>query len=49
LQSIALRLYRDAARWRDIAAANPGVDLRRLHAGQVIKLPTSFLGSDRSP
>ena len=49
LQSIALKLYRDSARWRDIAAANPGVDLRRLHAGQVIKLPTSVLGSDRAP
>src|SRR5208283_1046087 len=49
LQSIALKLYRDSARWRDIAAANPGVDLRRLHAGQVIKLPTSVPGSDRAP
>ncbi len=49
LQSIALKLYRDAARWRDIAAANRGVDLRRLHAGQVIKLPTSVVGSDRAP
>ncbi len=49
LQSIALKLYRDAARWRDIAAANPGLDLRRLRAGQVIKLPTSGLGSDRAP
>jgi phosphate transport system substrate-binding protein len=48
LQSIALKLYRNSALWRDIAAANPGVDLRRLHAGQVIKLPTSGLG-DRAP
>jgi len=49
LQGIALKLYRDAARWRDIAAANPGVDLRRLRAGQVIKLPASLPGSDRAP
>ena len=41
LQAIAVKVYRDPARWRDIVAANPGVDLRHLHAGQVIKLPVA--------
>lgn len=37
---VALKLYRDKHRWRDIAAANPGLDShRRLRAGQVLKLP----------
>lgn len=48
LQAIAMKLYRDPARWRDIVAANPGVDLRHLHAGQVIKLPVA-IGADRAP
>ncbi len=48
-QNIALKLYRHTSRWRDIAAANPGVDLRRLRNGQVIKRPTSVPGSDRAP
>jgi len=38
LRSIALKVYHDASRWREIAAANPGVDARRLRAGQVLRL-----------
>ncbi len=39
LRGIAVRLYRDVGYWRGIADANPGVNPRRLHVGQVIKLP----------
>jgi phosphate transport system substrate-binding protein len=39
-KSIALKLYGDARRWRDIAAANPKLDPRkRLRAGDMLKLP----------
>jgi phosphate transport system substrate-binding protein len=39
-KSIAIKLYRDAQRWRDIVSANPKLDpRRRLRAGQVLKLP----------
>ncbi|HMK88744.1 MAG TPA: sulfite exporter TauE/SafE family protein [Methylocystis sp.] len=41
LRSIALKVYHDASRWREIAAANPGVDARRLRPGQVLRLPVS--------
>ncbi len=39
LAGVSKKLYRHAGRWRDIAAANPGLDVRRLHPGQIIKLP----------
>jgi sulfite exporter TauE/SafE/copper chaperone CopZ len=39
LQRIAARLYHDHRRWHEIAAANPGIDLRRLKPGQAIRLP----------
>lgn len=39
LRGIAARLYGDARQWRSIAKANPGLDLRRLRPGKVIKLP----------
>jgi uncharacterized protein len=39
LRGIAAKFYHDENRWRYIAAANPGLDPRRLHPGQVIKLP----------
>lgn len=39
LRRIAVKLYADAARARDIAAANPGLDPRRLRPGQKITLP----------
>lgn len=37
--SIARRAYDDPRRWRDIAAANPRIDPRRLVVGQRIVLP----------
>ncbi len=40
LEAIARRLYGDAARWRDIAAANPGLRKGRLKTGQVLALPS---------
>ena len=39
LRGVAVKLFHDARRWRAIAAVNPGLDARRLHPGQVIKLP----------
>jgi sulfite exporter TauE/SafE/copper chaperone CopZ len=39
LRSIAAKFYRDARKWREIAAANPGLDARRLRRGQIIRLP----------
>ena len=48
LKSIALKLYGDSARMRDIAAANAGADLRRLRPGQVIKLPATTPGEPRN-
>lgn len=39
LYGVAKKLYREERRWRDIAAANPGLNPRRLLIGQVIKLP----------
>ncbi len=38
-RGVAVKLYHDGNRWRDIAAANSGLDPRRLRPGQVIKLP----------
>jgi ACR3 family arsenite transporter len=39
LRSLAARLYGDERQWRSIVTANPGLDPRRLHVGQVINLP----------
>ncbi len=39
LWSIAQRSYGDGKRWRDILAANPGLDPTRLRVGQQIVLP----------
>ncbi len=39
LYRIAARIYGDGKRWPDVAAANPGLDLRRLRPGQFIKVP----------
>lgn len=41
LWSIASRMYGNPKRWRAIAAANPGVDPRRMQPGQRLILPTS--------
>ena len=39
LKSIAKKLYGDARRWRDIAAANPRLRKGKLKAGQKLNLP----------
>ena len=39
LGGIARKAYHDAGRWRDIVAANPRLDPRRLRPGETIKLP----------
>lgn len=39
LRSIAKRLYGDEKRWRDIAAANPALNPKKLRQGQIINLP----------
>lgn len=39
LARIAAARLGDASRWRDIAAANPGLDPRRLRPGRTIDLP----------
>ncbi|MGE0195535.1 MAG: LysM peptidoglycan-binding domain-containing protein [Methylocystis sp.] len=41
LSGIAKRLYGDEKRWRDIAAANPALNPKRLRAGQIINVPTT--------
>ena len=43
-ERIALKLNRKGLRWRDIAAANAGLDLRRLRPGQVLRLPETTNG-----
>ncbi len=48
MRSIAAKLYHDAHRWRDIAAANPGLDPHRLRPGKVIKLPQP-MGNGSAP
>jgi phosphate transport system substrate-binding protein len=50
-KSVAVKLYRDANRWRDIAAANPQIDpRRRLRAGQTLRLPEPVeAGGGRRP
>lgn len=37
---IAFKLYRDGTRWREIVAANPGFDFRRLQPGHVLQVPS---------
>ena len=49
LRGVAAKLFHDAKRWRDIAAANPGLDARRLRPGQVIKLPELIGAGERDP
>ena len=39
LWSIATRLLGNGQRYRDIIAANPGLDPKKLAVGQVIKIP----------
>jgi phosphate transport system substrate-binding protein len=47
-KSIAVKLYRDSARWRDIVAANPSLNpKRRLRAGQILKLPDPVQATGR--
>lgn len=46
LRGIAAKHYHNAHRWRDIAAANPGLDPRRLRPGTVIKLPLPMGNGD---
>lgn len=40
LARIAKKLYGDPARWREIAAANPGIDAKRLSPGMTLVLPS---------
>lgn len=39
LRAIAAKRYHDPARWKDILAANPGLDARRLRPGETIVTP----------
>ncbi|PWB89965.1 heavy metal transporter [Methylocystis sp. MitZ-2018] len=39
VRTIAKRLYGDEKRWRDIAAANPALNHKKLRQGQIITLP----------
>ena len=39
LWSIATRVYNNGQRWRDIQAANPGIEPTKLRVGQEIMLP----------
>ena len=36
---IAIELYGDARKWREIARANPHLNVKKLKAGQIIYLP----------
>jgi phosphate transport system substrate-binding protein len=48
-KSIAIKLYRDAHKWREIAKANPKLDpRRRLRPGQVLKLPEPVEKADQA-
>jgi nucleoid-associated protein YgaU len=42
LRAIAKRLYGDEKRWRDIAAANPALNRKKLRQGQIINLPPNI-------
>jgi sulfite exporter TauE/SafE/copper chaperone CopZ len=39
LKSVAKKLYGDAGRWRDLAAANPARRKKKLKPGQILNLP----------
>ncbi|MEF3367447.1 sulfite exporter TauE/SafE family protein [Methylocystis sp. 9N] len=39
LRAIAKKLYGEESRWRDIAAANPSLNPKKLRAGQTLNLP----------
>ena len=39
LSKIARKRYGDATKWREIESANPGLNLKKLKAGQIIHLP----------
>lgn len=39
LWSIAVRVYGDGQKWKDIAAANPNIDPNKVREGQTINLP----------
>ena len=39
LWSLASRYYSNGQRWRDIAAANPGINPRRMRVGQIVVIP----------
>ena len=45
LQRIARKLYGDAKRWRDIAAANPGLKKGRLTPGALLTIPPRHDGA----
>lgn len=42
LWRISKRVYHDGSRWREIVAANPGLDPDRMRPGETIKLPQSI-------
>jgi nucleoid-associated protein YgaU len=41
LTSIAARLLGDGDRWRELVAANPGLDPKRLYVGKSIRVPAA--------
>jgi LysM repeat protein len=42
LAKIAVKLYGDAKKWREIAKANPHLNAKKLKAGQIIHLPSNL-------
>jgi sulfite exporter TauE/SafE/copper chaperone CopZ len=49
LRVIAVKIYADEKRWRDIAGANPGLNPRRLRPGKLLKLPQATPDEERAP
>ena len=48
-RSVAMKLYHNKRRWRDIANANPDLDPNRpLRVGQPLKLPEPARDSERA-
>ena len=39
LSRIARKRYGDVTKWREIESANPGLNLKKLKAGQILYLP----------
>jgi uncharacterized protein len=39
LSKIARKRYGDATKWREVESANPGLNLKKLKAGQILYLP----------